>query len=44
MIEKFAVARGTRMSEFLDLNHTSVAQLSSLANGARGSTADFDRQ
>jgi hypothetical protein len=23
MIEKFAVARGTRLSEFLDLNHTS---------------------
>jgi hypothetical protein len=22
MIEKFAVARGTRLSEFLDLNHT----------------------
>jgi len=23
MIEKFAVARGRRLSEFLDLNHTS---------------------
>jgi hypothetical protein len=23
MIEKFAIARGRRLSEFLDLNHTS---------------------
>ncbi len=27
MIEKFAVARGTRLSEFLDLNHTTNSMI-----------------
>jgi hypothetical protein len=42
-IEKFAQACVVSNGEFLD-HHTSVAQLSSLANGARGCTADVDRQ